>query len=131
MPFFSNLQIYASGIIGEIKSNGNNIITDCTNKGHIVISENTDMVLYCGGLIAFLYNSSINNLANSGNITVTNNTLSQMSESDIFVYGIATMLTTQGVIIGDTITDTGTVTASGNEGYTPHTGQYYGPAGMN
>ena len=128
MPF--NLKIYASGIIGVIQSNGTNIITDCTNKGHIVISENTDMVLYCGGLIAFLYNSSINNLTNTGKITVTNNTLSQMSESDIYVYGIATMLTTQGVTIGGTITNTGTLTASGNEGYTPHTGQYYGPAGM-
>ncbi len=132
MPFFSNLQIYASGIIGYIQSRGNNIITDCINKGHIVISENTDMVLYSGGLIAYLKYSSINNLTNTGKITVTNNTLSQMSESDIYVYGIATMLTTQGVTIGGTITNTGTLTASGNDaGYTTYTGQYYGPAEMN
>ena len=131
MPSFSNLKIYASGIIGEIQSNGNNIITDCTNKGHIVICENTDMILYCGGLIAYLYNSSINNLTNSGKITVTNNTLSKMSESLIYVYGIATMLIPQGVTIGGTITNTETVTASGNEGYTPKIGQYIGPAGMN
>ena len=131
-----NLKIYASGIIGKIQSNGTNIITDCTNKGHIVISNNTDMVLYCGGLIADLYNSSINNLTNSGNITVTNNTLSKMSEYGIYVYGIATMLTTQGVIIGDTFTSEGTVTVSGNDaGYTTYTttytGQYCGPAEMN
>ena len=53
-----------------------------------------------------------------------------MSASDIFAYGIATMLNTDGVIIGGTITNTGTVTASGNEGYTTQIGQYIGPEGM-
>ena len=55
-----------------------------------------------------------------------------MSEYGIYVYGIATMLTTQGVIIGDTFTSEGTITVSGNDaGNTTYTGQYCGPAGMN
>ena len=116
--------IYVSGIAGEIQSHGNNIISECTNNGNITVSENKKMLLYCGGLISYLYYSNISNLRNTKNITVTDNT-----DSDIFAYGIATMLNTDGTTIdGATIINEGTITVTGNtEGYYISQGELIGP----
>ena len=117
--------IYVSGIAGYIQSLGNNIISECTNNGNITVSENKKMRLYCGGLISYLYYSNISNLRNTKNITVTDNT-----DSDIFVYGIATMLSTDGTTIdGATIINEGTITVTGNTegGYTIMQGELIGP----
>ena len=131
MPFFSMLKMYVSGIVGEIQSNSStqtNTITNCTNTGVITVSENKDMGLYCGGLIADLYASNISDLTNTGDITVTNNTFSN-NDHWIFAYGIATMLTPDGTTIdGATIINEGTITVTGNtEGYYISQGELIGP----
>ena len=133
-PFFSMLKMYVSGIVGEIQSNSSNqtnTITNCTNTGVITVSENKDMGLYCGGLIADLYASNISDLTNTGDITVTNNTFSN-NDHWIFVYGIATMLSTDGTTIdGATIINEGTITVTGNtEGCDINKGELIGPGSI-
>ena len=96
-------------------------ITNCTNNGHILISENKDMSLFSSGIMSNLIlgisKINIDNLTNNGYITITDNTLSETNTNSnkICVSKIFSIFSNMEMSYNDSIKNTGKMTIEDND----------------
>ena len=111
---------FADGIPSQIPTNLDTL-TDCTYNGDILISDNKDMNLYCGGIMSNLINIGVSQikldgLTNNKDIIVINNTLSYYNRFNaIFVGKISTVIYNNYNSEIDNINCTGNITITGND----------------